>query len=91
MKGIYWRTLTFKKSVIYLIKVNYTPCNSTWTCLKLAQLYAIFECPSIVCTLAAFQNWIRINHHPCSFSRGALEYWIADSVCMTLATKNQGE
>ena len=39
MKGIYWRTLTFKKSVIYLIKVNYTsynytPCNSTWTCLK---------------------------------------------------------
>jgi hypothetical protein len=38
MKGIYWRTLTFKKCVIYLIKVNYTsynykPCNSTWTCL----------------------------------------------------------
>ena len=38
MKGIYWRTLTFKKSVIYLIKVNYTlynytPCKSTWTCL----------------------------------------------------------
>ena len=38
MKGIYWQTLTFKKSVIYLIKVNYTsynytPCNSTWTCL----------------------------------------------------------
>ena len=38
MKGIYWPTLTFKKSVIYLIKVNYTsynymPCNSsTWTC-----------------------------------------------------------
>jgi hypothetical protein len=24
MKGIYWRTLNFKKSVIYLIKVNYT-------------------------------------------------------------------
>ena len=24
MKGIYWRTLTFKKGVIYLIKVNYT-------------------------------------------------------------------
>ena len=38
MRGIYWRALTFKKSVIYLIKVNYTsynytPCNSTWTCL----------------------------------------------------------
>ena len=38
MKGIYWQTLTFKKSVIYLIKVNYTsynytPCNSTWMCL----------------------------------------------------------
>ena len=38
MKGIFWRTLTFKKSVIYPIKVNYTsynctPCNSTWTCL----------------------------------------------------------
>ena len=38
MKGIYWPTLTFKKSVIYPIKVNYTsnnytPCNSTWTCL----------------------------------------------------------
>ena len=38
MKGIYWWTLTFKKSVIYQIKVNYTsynytPCNSTWTCL----------------------------------------------------------
>ena len=38
MKGIYLRTLTFKKSVIYLIKVNYTPynytpCNSTWTSL----------------------------------------------------------
>ena len=33
------RTLIFKKSVIYLIKVNYTShnytlCNSTWTCLK---------------------------------------------------------
>ena len=28
MKGIYWRTLTFKKSVIYLIKVNYTLYNS---------------------------------------------------------------
>ena len=24
MKGIYWRTLAFKKSVIYLIKVNDT-------------------------------------------------------------------
>ena len=38
MKGIYWQTLTFKKSVIYLIKVNYTsynymPGNCTWTCL----------------------------------------------------------
>ena len=38
MKGIYWRTLTFKKSVIYLTKVNYTPynytpCNNTWTCI----------------------------------------------------------
>ena len=38
MKGIYWQTLTFKKSVIYLTKVNYTsysymPCNSTWMCL----------------------------------------------------------
>ena len=38
MKGIYLRTLTFKKSVIYLIKVNYTPynytlCNNTWMCL----------------------------------------------------------
>ena len=29
MKGIYWRTLTFKKSVIYLIKVNYTSYNYT--------------------------------------------------------------
>ena len=40
MKGIYWRSLTFKKSVIYLKKVictsyNYTPCDSTWTCLLL--------------------------------------------------------
>ena len=39
MKGIYLHTLTFKKSVIYLKKVNYTPynytpCNSAWTCLK---------------------------------------------------------
>ena len=39
MKGIYWRTLTFKKSVIYPIKVNYTsynytPYNSTWMCLE---------------------------------------------------------
>ncbi len=25
MKGIYWWTLIFKKSVIYLMKVNYTP------------------------------------------------------------------
>ena len=38
MRAINWRTLTFKKSVIYLIKVNYTsykytPCNSTWMCL----------------------------------------------------------
>ena len=24
MKGIYWQTLTFKKSVIYLFKVDYT-------------------------------------------------------------------
>ena len=37
MKGIYWRTLTFKKSVIYLIKVNYTsynytPCNIVHGC-----------------------------------------------------------
>ena len=29
MKGIYWPTLTFKKSVIYLIKVNYTSYNDT--------------------------------------------------------------
>ena len=40
MKGIHWQTLTFKKSVIFLIKVNYTShnytaCNSTWTCLSL--------------------------------------------------------
>jgi hypothetical protein len=38
MNRIYWRTLTFKKSVICLIKVNYTSYNytlgnSTWTCL----------------------------------------------------------
>ena len=43
MKGIYWRTLTFKKKCIYIIKVNYTlykytPCNSTWTCLMLIYL-----------------------------------------------------
>ena len=33
MKGIYWWTLTFKKSVIYLnyTSYNYTLC--TWTCL----------------------------------------------------------
>ena len=34
----------FQKSVIYLIKVNYTsynytPCNSTWTCL----MYTAFD------------------------------------------------
>ena len=38
MKEIHLRPLTFNKSVIYLIKVNYTsynytPSNSTWTCL----------------------------------------------------------
>ena len=48
MKGIYWRTLTFKKSVIYLIKVNYTsynytPCNSTWTCLQAVDFDENFE------------------------------------------------
>ena len=29
MKGIYWLTLTLKKSVINLIKVNYTSNNDT--------------------------------------------------------------
>jgi hypothetical protein len=38
MKGIHWRALTFKKSGIYLVKLNYTlnnytPYNSTWMCL----------------------------------------------------------
>jgi hypothetical protein len=50
MKGNYWRTLTFKKGVIYLIKVNYTwynytPCNSTWTCLLLINvLVQMLQC-----------------------------------------------
>ena len=40
MKGIYWRTLTFQKSVIYLVKVNYTSynymlCNGTLTHLNI--------------------------------------------------------
>ena len=43
MEGIHWRTLTLKKSVIYLIKVNYTlynytSCNSTWMCHKPASV-----------------------------------------------------
>jgi hypothetical protein len=51
MKGIYWRTITFKKSVIYLKKVNYksynyTPCNSTLTCHNyIKEVGAFMDCP----------------------------------------------
>jgi hypothetical protein len=45
MKENYWRSLTFKKSVIYLhnksklhIVQYYTPCNRTWTSLMAAAL-----------------------------------------------------
>ena len=62
MKGIYWRTLTFKKSVIYLIKVNYTsynytPCNSTWTCLISDGIFATYFAMFIQCVLVLLLHY----------------------------------
>ena len=50
MKGIYWQTLTFKKSVIYLIKVNYTSYVSSvsWRAENEAAMPFLQKCDNLV-------------------------------------------
>ena len=68
MIGIYWRTLTFKKSVIYLTKVNYTAynytqCNSTRTCLimNIESILALHLFPLF--TYRSMQGVPNLLHH----------------------------
>ena len=64
MKGIYWQTLTFKKSVIYITKVNcmsYTPlCNTTWTCLSILVRSRMGNYPILVHKLRSLSEYYHL-------------------------------
>ena len=64
MKGIYWQTLTLKKSVIYITKVNYmsyTPlCNTTWTCLSILVRSRMGNYPILVHKLRSLSEYYHL-------------------------------